>query len=181
MAREAALAWLLMGVTSASIGVISVRRVFLVRDDAAATARNILQAETLFRAAIASELLSQTIFLFLALTFYKLLKDVERDWARAMVALVGVGAAVGFANCLNLVMPLVLLRGHALVGFTPAQLEQLAYAFLRLREFGFTIVTWFLTQPSGAFGELPLLLWLLIKGADATRTTAPPPEASATS
>lgn len=193
------------------------------------------EAETLYRMGIVSEVLSQTIFLFMALTCYKLLKDVQRDWARAMVVLVGVGAAVGFVNCLNLVLPLILLKGGpTFAGFTPAQVEQLAYATLRLHGFGATIVTWFLglwlvpfgmlvarsgffprilgylvafaglahaayaivvlvapaaaptffkyvTQPSGGFGEMPMLLWLLIKGAGSRQTTAPPPEATATS
>jgi hypothetical protein len=38
----------------------------------------------------------------------------------------------------------------------------------------------FVVAPSGA-GELSMLLWLLIKGADARRTTEPPPKAIATS
>lgn len=234
LARTAGLAWILMGVTSTSIsmGILSVPRLFVVRNDAAATAQKILASETLFRMAIASEILSQTIFLLMGLTFYRLLNEVQRDWARAMVVLVAVGAAIGFANCLNLVMPLILLRGPTFVDFTPAQLEQLAYAFLRLKGFGFTILTWFLglwlvplgmlvarsgffpqilgplvifggvahaiyalvviispataptffkyvTQPSGALGEAPLLLWLLIKGADERRTTVSLPEGDA--
>lgn len=230
LARSAALLWILMGLTSASIGLGSVRRWFFVRDDAAATVENILRAETLYRAAIVGELLSQTIFLLLGLTVYALLKEVQRSWARAMLALVVAGAAVGFANCLNQAAPLVLLRGPASADFTPGQLEQLAYGFLRLRGFGATIVTWFLglwlipfgmlaarsrmfprvlgpllafagvahavyalvvlaapaaapafftfvAGPSGAFGELPMLLWLLIKGADSPIVR--PPAASA--
>lgn len=226
VARGVAVAWVLMGVTSAAWGVISVPSQFIVRNDAAATAQKILQAETLYRTAIAGDMLSHTLFLFLGLTCYRLLKDVQRDWARAMVALVGVGAAVGFANCATLVAPLIVLRGPSLESFTSTQLEQAAYGLLRLQGVGNTIVTWFrglwlvpfgmlvarsgsfpqvlgrlviyaglahavyalvvvispasgpsffryVTQPSGALGELPMLLWMLIKGAGDRPSHAP--------
>lgn len=232
LARLAALAWLLMGVTSAAWGVLSLPRLFIVRDDAAATAKKILQAESLYRTAIAGDVLSHTLFLLLGLICYQLLKDVQRAWARAMVALVAVGAAVGFVNDIALVAPLVLLRGASLESFTPAQLEQASYACLRLQGVGNTLVTWFrglwlvpfgmliarsgffprvlgplvifaglahalyalvllitpaagpaffryVTQPSGAIGELPMLLWLLFKGAGRGRTELPQPDEGA--
>lgn len=58
---------------------------FYVPDDAAATVRNIQGSTLLFRLGFVSNLIPQIIFLFLIHELYKLLKSVDRDYARLMV------------------------------------------------------------------------------------------------
>jgi len=53
----------------------------IVQGDAAATANNIAAHETLFRLGIASELVGQAGFIFVALALYHLLKGVNRRHA----------------------------------------------------------------------------------------------------
>jgi hypothetical protein len=106
---------------------------FVVSGDAAATAQNITQRATLYRIGILGALLSHILFVFVVLSLYDLFRDVDRRLARLMVALVCVGAAVELANILNRAAPLVLLSGADFLSvFSRAQLEALAYAFLRL-------------------------------------------------
>src|ERR1700704_4027168 len=54
-----------------------------------------------------------------------------------MVALVAISVAFEYANCLNLIAPLILLSGaDFLSAFTKAQLDALAFVFLKLRNEG---------------------------------------------
>ena len=113
-----------------------------VHGDATATAHNIRAAESLYRLGILSQLASQTLFVVLALVLYDLFRDVDRRQARLMVALVLVSVAVEMANCLNLIAPLILLGGADFLSvFSPAQLDALAFAFLRLRNSGVNLVS----------------------------------------
>jgi hypothetical protein len=116
--------------------------VFMVRGDATATARNIVNGESLYRLGILSELVSQTIFLLLALVLYDLFRDTDRKQARLMVMLVGISAAFEFVNCLNLIAPLILLSGADFLSvFSKTQLDALALVFLKLRNSGLGVVS----------------------------------------
>src|SRR5918911_1560257 len=53
--------------------------------DASATAGNVVANAGLVRLGVVSDLLGQTLFVFLALTLYVLLKQVHQSVARAMV------------------------------------------------------------------------------------------------
>jgi hypothetical protein len=144
--------------------------VFVVRGDAAATARNIVNGESLYRLGILSQIMSQTIFIFLVLLLYDLFKHVDRKQAGLMVVLVAVSVAFEFVNCLNLIAPLLLLSGaEYLTVFTNAQLDALALTFLRLRNSGVNVVSllwglWLL--PLGVLviksGSIPKVLGVLL-------------------
>ena len=218
-ARVAGVLYLLMGVTAA-FGVMYIPAAFIVPGDAAATARRITDAEFTYRIAILSDFVSQIIFLFLVMSLYNLLRDVNRSYAALMVLLVTVAAAIELVNLLNLIAPLILLSGaDFLSAFTKPQLDALALGFLRLRGNGIFIVSAFwglwlfpfgiliiksgffpkilgvllivacfayltssfisvvlpayqhivsrVTLPLFAIGELSIILWLLIRGANA--------------
>jgi hypothetical protein len=116
--------------------------VIVVRGDADATARNIATYQFIYRLGILGELVSQIGFVFLVLVLYDLFKDVDRKYARLMVTLVAISVAFEFANCLNLVAPLILLGGGgSLAAFTTSQLDALALVFLRLRNSGLGIIS----------------------------------------
>ena len=116
------------------INDIYVPNAFIVPGDAAATAHKIASAELTYRIGIVSGLAANVVFLFLVLSLYDLLKDVDRRQARLMVILVSVSVAVAVVNLFNQIAPLILLSGADFFSvFTKAQLDALALGFLRLR------------------------------------------------
>ena len=190
---------------------------FRVSGDAAATARNITTAELTYRVEILTGLVTHVIFLFLVVSLYQLLKDVDRGHALRMVLFVAVGVAVALGNMLHKFEPLELLSGaESWSVFTQPQLGALALgaldahrggsalpiAFWGLWLFPFGILVMksgflprilgilllvagfaYLTASVTAivvpeyrravwrimtplyFGEVPIIFWLLIKGA----------------
>ena len=190
---------------------------FIVSGDAAATARNIAAAEPMYRIGILTDFATLVLFVFVVVSLYKLLKDVDIWHAMLMVIFVSVGVTIGFVNLLNKIAPLVLLGGaNYLSVFNKPQLDALALGFLSLNEagnivdsafwglwlfpFGILVIrSGFLPRVLGillivagfayltisvtsivlpayqpivsrvmmplGFGELPIIFWLLIKGA----------------
>ena len=224
-ARIAGAVYLSM-VLTAPFSLIYVPSKLIVRDNAAATAENVLAHETMFRLSILGDLVGQVIFICLAIALYRLLSGVNKIWAALMVAFVLVSAAVGFVNTLNDIAALILFRGaDFLAVFDKPQRDALGMLFIRLHTqgifidemfwglwlfpfgllvfrsgflprfigvwlmincFGYVIlsvIALFFPAYYGAafnwsqpvlFGELAIMLWLLIKGAKvpAATTTA---------
>jgi hypothetical protein len=86
----------------------------IVVGDAAATGRNILDNALLFRLSILGDLAGYIAFVFLAIWFYRLLKDVQREAAQLMVAFVLVCVSICMVICWLLL--LVLARQSAEFG-----------------------------------------------------------------
>ncbi len=135
-ARLAGLFYVLMSIP----GVFSAFYIpvaFVVSGDATATARKIAEGAFVYRMGVVSDLASHVLFLLLALTLYRLFKDVDRVLARLLVMLVSVGVAVGIANEVSQYAPLVLLSDKAYLSvFTKPQLNALALGFLGLHNGG---------------------------------------------
>jgi predicted transporter len=197
---------------------------FTVPGDATATARNITAGELTYRIGILTGLATHILFLFVVLSLYHLLKDVDRGQARLMVIFVSTGVAVALASLLSRLAPLILLSGDGyLSAFTKPQLDALALGCLRLHGSGITVATvfwglWlfpfgilvirsgFLPRVLGIllmiagfaylassvtslvlpayrhavsqvmmplyFGEVPIIFWLVLKGARPTLKTS---------
>lgn len=144
IARRAGLLYLALSVL-AIISHFYLRPSFIVQGDAAATARNILAHEQLYRSSILIDLVVQVLFILVVITLYRLFEDVDRNQSRLMVALVGVGIAAQFAGLVWNVAPLVLLSGaDFLAPFSRAELEALAFGSIRM---------------AGRQGQLLTLLW----------------------
>jgi len=112
----------------------------VVRGNATATAENILAHETLFRVSILGDLVGHVIFICLGFLLYRLLRDVNRMWAIAMLGFVLVSGAIGFFNALNSIAAVILFRGADFVAvIDKAQREALAMFFIRLHGQGFVI------------------------------------------
>ena len=128
----------------AAFGNIYVPSVLLVRGDAAATSRNIMASEWLFRSGILSHLISQVVFIFLVLTLYRLLKTVSKDHTARMVVLALLGIPMAFFNEINHLAVLRLLSSADGGAFTPSQLQAQAMLFLEMRDSGIlvTLVFW---------------------------------------
>lgn len=220
----------MLGAITAPFNLMYVPSAFIVPGDATATARNIAAGELTYRIGIFSGLASSIIFLFLVLSLYNLLKDVDRKHARLMVMLVAVSVAIGVVNLLNQIAPLILLSGADFLSvFTKPQLDALALGFLRLRSnvtdvdaafwglwlfpFGILVIkSGFFPRILGIllmaagfaflissftsivlpaythvvsqimmplyFGEVPMVIWLLVKGAKVPLPEARPSQVS---
>ena len=147
---------------------------FLVAGDATATARNILAGELVYRLGVLTDLVTLLLFLFLVVSLYNLLKSADKWHAVLMVILVSVGVAVGLANLLTKIAPLILLSGAGYLSvFSGPQLDALALGSLSLNGEGNTVTAVFwglwlfpfgiLVMRSGFFPRL-LGLLLLVAG-----------------
>jgi hypothetical protein len=93
-ARLTGLLYLLFAITAA-FGLLYSP---LVKGDAAATAQSILNNEDMFRLAIVSWLVSQVLYIWVALRFETLLSSVDKGLARIMVMFVVMAVTIAFAN-----------------------------------------------------------------------------------
>ena len=122
----------------APFALLYVPNVLIVRGDAAATANNVRDSETLLRLGMAVELFSATVVIFAVLAFYHLFKAVNQRHAMAMVILMVVSTPISYLNVLNDLAALTLARGPAFLSavFDKAQLDALVLFFLRLHNQG---------------------------------------------
>ncbi|MEW6208464.1 MAG: DUF4386 domain-containing protein [Acidobacteriota bacterium] len=144
---------------------VYVPSVLLARGDAAATSRNIMASEWLFRSATISHLLSQIIVVFLALALYRLLKPVNKDHAVLMVVLALLGLPIAFLNEVHNLAVLRLLNNPDDGAFTSAQIQAQAMLFLDMSRNGILVAQvfwglWLLPLGSLVFrsGFLPRML-----------------------
>ena len=166
-ARVAGLLYLIGSVT----GVFGILYgpTLIVPGDAAATARNILASETLFRLSIVSALLDQIIFILVVFALYQVLKVVNQHMAALMVIFLLVTIPIGMLNELNNVAVLFLASGaDALKVFTADQRHALMLFFLDLHALGLDITffggLWFYPMGYLVFtsGFLPRILGVLL-------------------
>lgn len=119
---------------------VFVRGALTVRDDAAATATNILAHESLYRFGLAADLIMIACYIAVTLLFYVLFKPVSRSLSLLAAFFSVVGLAVLAANSLNHLAPLILLGGaHYLSVFDPTQLQALALLSLKMHAWGYNI------------------------------------------
>lgn len=112
----------------------------IVQGNAAATVSNIVAHETLFRWGIASQLISQILFMWVALALYDLLKAVNPRRASLMLALIVISIPIALLNELNALAALILARGaDFLAVFNESQRDALAMLFINLHNRGFDI------------------------------------------
>ena len=106
LARIAGVLYLLVGIFGGfAEGFVEPR--MYAAGNAATTAGNVVANAGLVRLGVVSDLLDQTIWIFLGLTLYLLLKHVNKSVAMAMVVLVAIGASI---VCLNAVFEFEGLR-----------------------------------------------------------------------
>lgn len=189
----------------------------IVHGNATATVQNISKFEMLFRLGIASDLIGQALFIFVALALYHLLKKIDQRQALLMLVLILSSIPIAFLNEVNAMAAFSLARGAEFLAVVEKpQREILAMLFLNLHGFGFDVIQIFwglwlvplgilvyrsgfiprifgvllvansVTFPSNTFtsllfpayeqavarwmrplgfGEIALMLWLLIMGA----------------
>ncbi|MEJ2637073.1 MAG: DUF4386 domain-containing protein, partial [Calditrichia bacterium] len=141
-ARRAGILYLILALT-APYGIIYVPSKIIVWRDAAATAKNIIAHEFLFRTAIVSDLFNQVIFLFLVMVLYQLFRQVSRSQARLMVALVLVSIPIVFMVNVFKIAALIVIKGGIWQSFESSQLHDLGEIFLRVGIYGIQVVQLF--------------------------------------
>jgi len=139
IARVAGFLYLIQAI----LGIFSLLYVsskLIVSGDVAATTHNIMASESLFRLGIVSNILVPTVGILYVLVLYKLLKPVSKDIAVLMVVLALLGVPIGVFNEFIQLGVLQLLSGaDYLKVFTTAQLQALAYLFVRLHSYGISL------------------------------------------
>jgi hypothetical protein len=146
----------------------------IVRENATATANNIVASEALFRIGIVSGLVSAVISIFLGLALYRLFRGVSQQRALLMGILLLTQVPIAFLNEVNSLAALMLVRGaDFLSSFDKPQRDALAMLFLNLHGQGITVseIFWGLWLfPFGLLvlrsGFLPRILgaWLIVNG-----------------
>jgi Domain of unknown function (DUF4386) len=96
LARIAGVLYLLVAIFS-GFAYFAEKKVY-VSGDAATTARNVLAHSGLVRTAIVADMFQATIWVFLAMTLYLLLRHVNKNAATAMVVFVAIGAGITLLN-----------------------------------------------------------------------------------
>lgn len=133
----------LLYILTSIVGVFAMAYVpskIIVHGNAAATANNIAAHETLFRLGIASELVGQAGFIFVAIALYDLFKGVNKRLSSLMVTLIVVSIPIAFLNELNSIASLILARGTGAVSaFEKPQRDALAMLFVNLHGSGFDV------------------------------------------
>jgi Domain of unknown function (DUF4386) len=97
LARIAGVLYLLVGIFGGFAQGFVYPKMY-VAGDAAATAGNLIANAGLVRLGVVADFFDNTIWIFLALILYRLLKQVNKGAARAMVVLVAIGASITLLN-----------------------------------------------------------------------------------
>ena len=134
-ARIAGLLYLFLVITGV-YGVMYIPSQIIVPGDSVSTATNIISNELLFRSGVLIDIISNTIFLFLVLVLYRLLKLVNENQAKLMFALVIVQIPFVFMMEAFNVTSLMILKGDILKTFELSQRQDLAMLFLKINDYG---------------------------------------------
>lgn len=112
----------------------------LVQDDAVATANRVRESEGLLRAAVFSELYGATLLILATLALYLLFKSVDHKVSTLMAVMMLVSVPISYANALNHIAPLVLLKSPAIAAvLDPGQVAAQVTLFLRLHNYGLVV------------------------------------------
>ncbi len=141
--------------------------------DAVNTAQNILSHEFLFRTGTANDIISNVLWVFMALVFYRMFRQVSDHHAKLLVALVIVQIPVVFFMEALQISSLMIFKGEVLKTFELSQRQDLAMFFLKMNDYGVLILESFwglwlfpLAMLIYRSGFIPRLLgvWLIITG-----------------
>jgi hypothetical protein len=131
---------LYLGTIVGGLTGLSIRSGLMVKDDAALTAAHILASEPLYRASIGADLISFACYVGVTALLHGLLKPVSPTLSRLAAFFSLAGCAICAAATVNLIAPLILLKGAPyLAAFRPDQLQALALWSLKMHGQGYNI------------------------------------------
>lgn len=145
----------LLTLAGGGFGEAYVPGAIIVSGDAAATATNVLQRETLFRWGFAGYLLEALCDAGLTLAFWVLVRPVNRNLAVGMVVL-RIISTCGFAAAMMLWFGALqtLRASDSLSAFSPAQVAGIAYSYIQVSVFGQALFSMFYGAANILFGWL---------------------------
>lgn len=152
-ARTAGFLYLIVAI-SGGYGIMYVPTQLIVTNDPASTTSNMLNNEFLFRTGVMSNLVCQTVFIFLVLTLYRLFQQIDKRLARTMFSLVMVAVPIAFLVILNQFYALLLLKEGFMKTFEPAQVQSLTMLYLKMYAYGTSIIGIFWGLWLIPFGQL---------------------------
>ena len=133
-ARVAGLLYMLSSLFSI-VRLIYIPSALFVHGNSAETASNIAGRELLFRIGIVSYLLSNVLWTFVILAFYRLLKGVDQALAALMVILGLMVTPISFANTANDILALMFAHGADFLSiFDKAQRDAFVMLFVNLHD-----------------------------------------------
>jgi hypothetical protein len=135
LARVAGLLYLVVAVCGGWAQLV-VRPQLHVPGDAAATAGNIAESATLFRAALVADIVTIVCFVLVALMLYAVFRTVSQEIALAMVVLNTIAVAIMGVNNLNHLGALLAATGD---GLGAASTDELALLFMELHAQGYLV------------------------------------------
>lgn len=144
-----------------------------VSGDTIASAQNILKYEFLFRTSIYSGLITNTIWVALVWVFYQLFRTVNDRYAKLLVASVVVQVPVAFVQAGLSIATVITLKGEILNSFELVQRQDLAMAFLKIKDYCVSALVLFyglwlfplaILIYQSAFIPRFLGVWLIING-----------------
>ncbi len=155
-ARLAGLIYLVV-IAGGAFAEAFVRQRFLVQGDAAATAANLRAGEDLMRLAFSADVAPLLLNMLLIAILYQLLRIVsQRSALVAGLFMLTCTAIQGVAMAFHMASILVLKGSPAYAVFDAAQLEALAYLFLRLHAVTYTVALLFFGGGAFVVGALVL-------------------------
>ena len=169
IARLAGLLYVLLSIPGI-YALLYVPAALIVHGDAAATAHNILASKTLYRSGIVADLISQALFILVALVLYRLLHRVDKILATLMVIFAVVQIPLSFLAEVHHLAVLTILDGTgAMASFSEAQRNALMMVSLDSYDNGILVNEIFMGLwlfPLGLLifrsGFLPRILGLLL-------------------
>jgi hypothetical protein len=144
LARIAGVLYLLLGIFGGFAQGFLYPKIY-VAGDAAKTAGNLITNSGLVRIGVAADLFQATVWVFVALTLYRLLRHVNRSAASAMVILASIGAGITMLNAVFEFEGLRIATGAMnLAGFGGASSNGLALLMVDAQHYGLLIASIFM-------------------------------------
>jgi uncharacterized protein DUF4386 len=143
LARIAGVLYLLVGIFGGFAQAFVYPKIY-VAGDAAKTAGNLIANSGLVRVGVVADLVQATIWVFLALTLYRLLRHVNKSAARAMVVLTAIGAGITMLNAVFEFEGMRVATGAVnLGGFGAAGSNALALLLVDAQHYGLLVASIF--------------------------------------
>jgi hypothetical protein len=170
----------LLNAVTGAFSIMFVSKHFLVTGDAAATVGRILGDEALYRVGVASDLLSQILFVLLGMSLHSTFRRVQPSNSRLLVGFILAALPFAAVSLSLQVAPLVLLHAKPdYLGFSPEQASSLVLASLTLRSTAMALGSvfwglWLLPFASAVLktGFMPRVVGYLLFAAGVSYTAA---------
>src|SRR3979409_2476627 len=144
LARIAGVLYLLLGIFGGFAQGFLYPKIY-VAGDAAKTAGNLITNSGLVRIGVVADLFQATVWVFVALTLYRLLRHVNKSAASAMVVLASIGAGITMLNAVFEFEGLRVATGAVkLAGFGAAGSNALALLMVDAQHYGLLIASLFM-------------------------------------